>query len=144
MTCSPTESVSTPGPTRSTTPAPSSPSTIGTGTPFQLPSAACRQLWQTPLATIRTSTSPVRGGSSSSSSTFSGVACSNSTDALIRGSPGGGSRLIPDARIEVTVQHVDGQVDRHEQQRDEQDRALRQRVVPLVDRPQHEPADAGQ
>ena len=44
MTWSPTWSPWVPGPTASTTPAPSSPSTMGTGTPAQLPSAACRQL----------------------------------------------------------------------------------------------------
>ena len=51
----------TPGPTASTTPEPSSPSTIGIGMPVCEPSAAWRQLWHTPLATILTRTSPNRG-----------------------------------------------------------------------------------
>src|SRR5262249_49801557 len=88
MTGSPGARSWTPGPTSSTTPDPSSPSTMGTGTPVQLPSAAWRQLWQTPLATIRTRTSPSRGGASSRSSTDSGLPCSKSTEARIRSSRG--------------------------------------------------------
>ncbi len=83
MTWSPGWSRVTPGPTRSTTPAPSSPSTIGTGISPQEPSAACRQLWQTPLAAMRTATSPARGSSSSTSSTVSGSRTRRSTIAFI-------------------------------------------------------------
>jgi peptide/nickel transport system permease protein len=81
--CLGTASVSTPGPSSSTTPEPSSPSTMGTGTPCQLPSKACRQLWHTPLAAMRTRTSPARGGSRSTSSTTSGFLCSSITEAFI-------------------------------------------------------------
>src|SRR5262245_43960279 len=122
---------------RSTTPAPSSPRTMGRGTPCQLPSAACRQLWQTPLAAMRTRTSPARGASSSSSSTDSGLPCSNSTDARMNASDP--SARVADPRVEIAVQEIDRQVDGHEERRDEQDGALGQRVVALVDRPQDEP-----
>ena len=66
-TWSPGSSWVTPEPTASTTPEPSSPRTMGIGMPVCEPSYACRQLWHTPLATIRTRTSPNRGSSSSSS-----------------------------------------------------------------------------
>ena len=65
MTWSPGCKVVHPGPTASTTPDPSSPSTIGIGMPVCDPSAAWRQLWHTPLATIFTRTSPKAGSSSS-------------------------------------------------------------------------------
>src|ERR1051326_5896077 len=125
----------------STTPAPSSPSTIGTGTPFQLPSAACRQLWHTPLAVMRTSTSPARGASSSTSSTWSGLPRSNRTEARIgppstkprppRARSRAGSAAVPDPGIQIAVEQVDGEVDGHEHEGDEEDRALDQRVVAL-------------
>src|SRR5215471_108340 len=97
---------------------------------------------------MRTSTSPARGASSSRSSTLSGFPCSNSTDArmwlLLEPASPARRSAVADSRIEIAVQQVDGQVDRHEQHRDEQDRALGQRIVALVDRPEDEPADAGQ
>ena len=58
--------------------------------------------------------------------------------------PPGNQRAVPDPRIEVAVEQVDGEVDGHEQHRDEQDGGLGERVVALVDRPQHQAADAGQ
>src|SRR5438876_878380 len=145
MTWSPAWSSRTPAPTLSTVPAPSSPSTMGTGTPFQLPSAAWRQLWQTPLAAIRTSTSPSRGPSRSSSSTRSGAPCSKRTEAFMDASvacPAARS-TVTDAGIEPAVEEVDGKVDHHEERRDEQDGALGQRVVALIDVPEEERADTG-
>src|SRR5262245_1834829 len=140
MTWSPSARPCVPVPTLSTTPAPSSPSTMGTGTPFQLPSAAWRQLWQTPLAVMRTVTSPARGGSSSSSSVRSGLPCSKSTDARMASS----SARVADAGIEVPVEEIDGEVDDHEENRDEEDGALGHGIVALVDRPEHETAHAGE
>src|SRR5581483_1503722 len=64
MTWSPTFGLVTPGPTASTTPAPSWPGTNGTGT-GRLPRSTERSVWQIPVATIRTSTSPALGSSSS-------------------------------------------------------------------------------
>src|SRR5215470_1131157 len=145
MTWSPTWRSRTPAPTLSTVPAPSSPSTMGTGTPFQLPSAAWRQLWQTPLAAIRTRTSPSRGPSRSSSSTRSGAPCSKRTEAFMdtSGERPLAASAVADARVEPAVEDIDGEVDHHEQRGDEQDGALGQRVVALVDRPEDETADAG-
>src|SRR5439155_9538477 len=54
------------------------------------------------------------------------------------------STAVANARIEIAVEHVDREIDRHEHHRDEQDRGLRERIVALIDRPQHEPADAGE
>ncbi len=53
---------STSGPIASTTPAPSWPMTNGPGRGHS-PSRTCRSEWQTPLAVIRTRTSPAAGGS---------------------------------------------------------------------------------
>src|SRR5437870_12719177 len=61
----------TPAPTASTTPAPSWPSTQGSGI-GRSPVMACRSLWHTPLAPRRTSTSPSRGSRTASGSTESG------------------------------------------------------------------------
>src|SRR3989442_1004348 len=58
-------------------------------------------------------------------------------------SPRGLAR-VPDSRIQVAVEKIDNQVDGHEEDRDEQDGALRHRVVSLVDGPEHEPPDAGE
>src|SRR5271167_1676635 len=59
---SPSLSLTTPGPTAATMPAPSCPGMNGgVGLTGQSPSAACRSVWQTPVATILTSTSPVPG-----------------------------------------------------------------------------------
>src|SRR6266567_8126423 len=145
MTWSPAWSSRTPAPTLSTVPAPSSPSTMGTGTPFQLPSAAWRQLWQTPLAAIRTSTSPSRGPSRSSSSTRSGAPCSKRTEAFMDTSMAcaAARSAVADAGIEPAVEEVDGKVDHHEERRDEQYGALGQRVVALIDGPEDEAADTG-
>ena len=49
------------GPTASTTPAPSWPSTAGSGTWVHSPFTTCQSEWQTPLADIFTSTSPGPG-----------------------------------------------------------------------------------
>src|SRR5262245_52882460 len=47
---------------------------------------------------------------------------------------------VSNPRIEVPVQHVDRQGEGHEHHGDEQDGRLRQGIVTLVDRPQHEPS----
>src|SRR5207244_10407471 len=83
ITWSPGFSRSTAGPTFSTTPAPSSPSTMGTLVAPHEPSAACRHEWQTPLAAIRTSTSFCFGSSSSTSSTVCGSRTACSTGAFM-------------------------------------------------------------
>src|SRR2546425_9551227 len=118
---------------------------MGTGTPFQLPSAACRQLWHTPLAAIRTSTSPSRGASRSSSSTRRGAPCSKRTEAFMDASVArmGAGSTVANARIEPAVEEIDGEVDHHEEGRDEEDGALGQRVVALIDGPEDEAADTG-
>ena len=69
-------------PTSSTTPAPSCPRTTGSSVGW-IPWATWRSEWQTPLAAIRTSTSPAFGGSSSSSSTTSGSPNARRTAALM-------------------------------------------------------------
>ena len=68
-TRSPTCGLSTPSPTSSTTPAPSCPSRIGNGMPHPPLSFTNRSVWQTPVASRRTWTSPGPGPSSASSST---------------------------------------------------------------------------
>ncbi len=60
-----------PGPVTSTIPAASWPSSIGTGR-ARLPSTTDRSEWHSPAASIRTSTSPSPGGSSSSGPTVTG------------------------------------------------------------------------
>src|SRR5262249_59310887 len=90
---------------------------------------------------MRTTTSPARGASRSSSSTWSGLPCSKSTDARMEAPPVDLAR-VPDPRIQVAVEKIDGQVDDHEEHGDEKDRALRHRIVPLVDGPEHEPPGA--
>ena len=79
-TCWPGRTRRTPGPTASTMPAPSWPSTAGHGV-VAVPSIAFRSEWQTPLAYRRTSASPARGGSSSSSAISSRPPVSGSTAA---------------------------------------------------------------
>ena len=81
-TASSTFGASTPGPTASTTPAPSWPSTIGRSY-VQVPSITCRSERQTPAAAMRTRTSPACGSASSTSSTLSGAPDSHSTAARI-------------------------------------------------------------
>src|SRR5919197_522506 len=76
MTWSPGVRPETPGPTSSTTPAPSWPRMTGRGASW-IPSTTCRSEWQTPLAAIRTATSPGPGGSTSTFSTRSGSPISN-------------------------------------------------------------------
>src|SRR5205807_8886590 len=72
MTLSPALTRVTPGPTASTVPAPSWPRTIGVRKGI-FPSMTDRSEWQTPVAPIRTSTSPSRGPSMATSVTSSGV-----------------------------------------------------------------------
>ena len=59
MTWSPGATSVTPGPIRSTTPAPSCPSTHGAYPDGSAPDAVYRSVWQTPHAASRTSTSRV-------------------------------------------------------------------------------------
>src|SRR5437870_6380343 len=80
-TWSPCASESTPSPTRSTTPAPSCPSTVGAYPDGSAPEAVYMSVWHTPHATSRTSTSPARGSARSSSCTTSGRSNSSSTAA---------------------------------------------------------------
>ena len=76
-TWSPTTTSRTSGPTASTTPAPSWPSTSGSGT-VQSPLNACRSEWQTPLAVSRTRTwSPTGSGSSRSAPASAPTRCEN-------------------------------------------------------------------
>ena len=70
-TRSPGRTPSTPGPTSSTTPAASCPSTTGTSPPHA-PFRAAMSLWQTAHARTATRTSSCCGGSSATSSTESG------------------------------------------------------------------------
>src|SRR4028118_2280858 len=80
-TGSPGPTFSTPGPTRSTTPEPSWPSTAGRGTGYHW-SRTIRSVWQTPTPTMRTSTSPARGSSTSTSSIEKGRSFSHTTAAM--------------------------------------------------------------
>src|SRR5438309_4878406 len=50
---------------------------------------------------------------------------------------------VTNAGIEPAVEKIDGEVDHHEEGRDEQDGALGQRVVALIDGPEDEAADTG-
>src|SRR6185312_16863861 len=92
-TWSPTSTLVTDDPTASTTPAPSWPSTTGwgVGTPW---SRITMSVWQTPVATTRTSTSSARGGSMESVSIRIGVRLPRRTAAWavigVMGSLGGG------------------------------------------------------
>src|SRR3989442_9222463 len=72
MMWSPRRTVETPGPTSSTMPAASCPSTIGRGR-AQSPLMTCQSLWQTPVAITRTLASPAWGPCCSTSTTSSGV-----------------------------------------------------------------------
>ena len=72
MMWSPGRTVETPGPTSSTIPAASCPSTMGSGR-GQSPLMMCQSLWQTPVAITRTRASPAFGPSCSTSTTSSGV-----------------------------------------------------------------------
>src|SRR5437016_4796481 len=75
-----------PGPTFSTTPAASWPSTTGRGW-GESPVITCKSLWQTPLAAHRTCTSWGPGSSSSTSSTTTGFFTSYRTAAVTRMAP---------------------------------------------------------
>src|SRR5688572_17754642 len=131
MTWSPTAGRATPGPTRSTTPAPSWPSR--NGKPSHVPILTCRSVWQTPEARMRTSTSPGPGSSTVMRSTSAGAFATRETtpcpsiiralyrlriehnaDAPIREDPGApGQRVRREQRPE-----------RHRQQRELVDRAV--------------------
>src|SRR3954452_10655717 len=67
-TWSPSLTVVTEGPTASTTPAPSCPSTTGVGNGM-VPVMTDRSLWQSPAASMRTATSPGPGSRTERSST---------------------------------------------------------------------------
>ena len=82
-TLSPTATLVTPAPTAATIPAPSCPSTPGAGNGMS-PSRAIASVWQTPDATIWTSTSPGPGESTSTSVTLSGVNSFSKTAAAAR------------------------------------------------------------
>src|SRR5579884_473078 len=82
-TWSPGASEETPSPTRSTTPAPSCPSTVGAYPEGSAPDAVYRSVWHTPQATRRTRTSPAFGSARSISCTSSGRPNSSSTAARI-------------------------------------------------------------
>ena len=72
MMWSPGLTLATPAPTRSTTPAASWPSTIGSGS-GQSPFMMCQSLWQIPVAITRTRASPACGPCCSTSTTWSGL-----------------------------------------------------------------------
>src|ERR687893_1409561 len=100
-TWSPGLTFSTPGPTLSTTPEPSWPRTAGRGTGYHW-SRTIRSVWHTPTPTIRTSTSPARGSSTSTSSIEKGRPFSHTTAAvafmhwlLSQGYPGRTPRSSP-------------------------------------------------
>src|SRR6266545_3018130 len=83
MTWSPGFTLVTPAPTSSTTPAPSWPKMTGNSPSGSAPERVNSSVWQTPVALISTSTSPVRGPSSSTSSTTSGLPASYATAARV-------------------------------------------------------------
>src|SRR5580704_2277208 len=93
-TWSPVRTVVTSGPTASTMPAPSWPSTIGRSSGKRpIPSTTCRSLWQTPVATVRTSTSRPKGLSMSMASIVSGSSTLRKTAACMSMLPSIASRL---------------------------------------------------
>src|SRR6185503_18361169 len=73
MTWSPFLSVLTPGPTSTTTPAPSWPKMTGKSPSGSAPERVNSSVWQMPVARISTRTSPAFGPSSSTSTTSSGL-----------------------------------------------------------------------
>src|SRR5438876_1372471 len=83
ITWSPAARLRTSGPTSSTTPAPSWPSTAGKRPDGSRPLMVYASVWHTPVATSRTRHSPARGPSRSTSSIASGVRGSHETAALI-------------------------------------------------------------
>ena len=72
ITWSPTSSEVTPSPTASTMPPPSWPRMAGKMPSGSSPDSVKASVWHTPLATMRTSTSPFFGGSTSTSTICSG------------------------------------------------------------------------
>src|SRR5207247_2772108 len=86
MMWSPRRTFETPGPTSSTTPAASCPSTIGRGR-VQSPLMMCQSLWQTPVAITRTRASPAWGPCCSTSTTSRGVFALYRTAAFIPAPP---------------------------------------------------------
>src|SRR6266446_5449440 len=86
MMWSPRRTFETPGPTSSTTPAASCPSTMGRGR-VQSPLMMCQSLWQTPVAITRTRASPACGPCCSTSTTSSGVFALYRTAAFIPAPP---------------------------------------------------------
>src|SRR5687767_14013642 len=73
MTWSPLRTDVTPGPTSTTTPAPSWPRIAGNRPSGSAPDSVNSSVWQTPVARISTSTSPARGPSRSTVSIVSGA-----------------------------------------------------------------------
>src|SRR5579862_5540587 len=83
MTWSPRLRVVTPGPTSTTTPAPSCPRMAGNSPSGSAPESVYLSVWQMPVALISTSTSPAFGPSRSTVSTESGFPASHATAALV-------------------------------------------------------------
>ena len=81
MTWSPFFTEVTPGPTSTTTPAPSWPRIAGNSPSGSLPDSVNSSVWQMPVALISTSTSPAFGPSSCTVVTASGLPASNATAA---------------------------------------------------------------
>src|SRR5690349_21016568 len=81
MTWSPTASVVTPSPTSSTMPPPSWPRIVGNSPSGSAPERVKASVWQTPVATMRTSTSPAFGPATSTCSIDSGLPASQATAA---------------------------------------------------------------
>src|SRR5690606_22588526 len=83
ITWSPFFTLVTPGPTSTTTPAPSCPKITGNNPSGSWPESVNASVWHTPVALISTSTSPAFGPSSSTSSIMSGFPASYATAALV-------------------------------------------------------------
>src|SRR5690606_8168042 len=81
ITWSPGSTLVTPSPTSTTMPAPSWPSTAGNTPSGSSPDRVKASVWHSAVWVIRTSTSPLRGGSTSISTTFSGWPAANATAA---------------------------------------------------------------
>src|SRR5262249_60852193 len=83
MTWSPFLTLVTPGPTSTTTPAPSWPRIDGNNPSGSAPERVNSSVWQMPVALISTSTSEAFGPSSSTSVTVRGLPFSNATAARV-------------------------------------------------------------
>src|ERR1700722_15099544 len=81
MTWSPFFRLRTPGPTSTTTPAPSCPRMAGKSPSGSLPDSVYASVWQTPVALISTRTSPCLGPSTSTVSMVSGSPARRATAA---------------------------------------------------------------